>query len=349
MCMDDLTIIDAARLADYFAGELTPEDMVVVDRWLIENPEWKEFTSTLTASRLTASRIDVSAGVKGDFEDNAAQVATLKESLASTLSAERNFNKSVRRTTAPSRGWSHLKTRAAYVMGAVVASLCFVFIGWRLSEESRGISASTAVSTYSTDNGERATVVLVDGSTVVLNVASTLEVPENYGNGNRALRLTGEALFKINSKKGDPFTVETNGVTTKVLGTTFIVRHYKTDTTTKVAVNDGKVAVDSLVVSAGEQIVVNTSGGHQVSSVSDTRSIFTSGILIIEPQSLSNAINDLQRWYNVEIKFGDVGVSNRRISGQFAIGSMIELKEILESTFGIRVERSERILTLHSR
>lgn len=344
MCMDDLTTIDAARLADYFAGELNPAEMAAVDRWLIENPEWKEFASTLRASR-----IDVSAVVNGDFEDNAAQVARLKESLASTLSAERTFNKSILRTTAPLRGWSHLRTRAVYMVGAVVASLCFVFIGWRLSEGNRGASSSTAVSTYSTGNGERATVVLVDGSTVVLNVASTLEVPENYGNGNRALRLTGEALFKINSKKGDPFAVETNGVVTRVLGTTFIVRHYKTDTTTKIAVNDGKVAVDSLVVSAGEQVVVSASGSHQISSVADARSIFTSGILVVEPQSLSDAINDLQRWYNVEIRFGDVDVSNRRISGHFAIGSLIELKEILESTFGIRVERSERILTLHSR
>ena len=51
-----------------------------------------------------------------------------------------------------------------------------------------GTVKQQAVSMYVTDQGERANIVLPDGNTVALNVASRLEVPADYLAGDHALR-----------------------------------------------------------------------------------------------------------------------------------------------------------------
>jgi ferric-dicitrate binding protein FerR (iron transport regulator) len=107
------------------------------------------------------------------------------------------------------------------------------------------------VATYATANGERGAVTLTDGSTVILNAASRLDVPANYSSGNRTVRLIGEGLFTVSSHAGHPFTVISGLTKTRVLGTSFVVRHYGTDTTVMVAVRTGKVSVGTTVVTAG--------------------------------------------------------------------------------------------------
>jgi transmembrane sensor len=73
--------------------------------------------------------------------------------------------------------------------------------------------------TYVAEAGETRTVALDDGSTVVLASTSRLMV-ETEDDGERRVRLTGEALFEV-VPNGDPFIVETPTAITTVLGTTF--------------------------------------------------------------------------------------------------------------------------------
>jgi ferric-dicitrate binding protein FerR (iron transport regulator) len=203
------------------------------------------------------------------------------------------------------------------------------------------------MSTYATGNGQRATISLPDGSTVVLNVASRLDVPSDYANGNHALRLTGEGLFTVAHHRGVPFTVTAGQTTTRVLGTSFVVRRYAQDTAVIVAVKDGKVAVGSAIATAQRMITVGANGIARVQDVDPARFTFANGVLTLGVRSLSDAIPELNRWYDADIRLADPAIGAQRIKGSFTAGSLADLADILTLTFDVRVVRDGNVLTLY--
>lgn len=90
-----------------------------------------------------------------------------------------------------------------------------------------------------TNFGEQKSVVLKDGSEVILNSKSTISYnQDNWGN-NRTLTLSGEAYFKV--AKGKTFSVITENGTVEVLGTQFNVN--STEAFFDVICFEGKVRV----------------------------------------------------------------------------------------------------------
>jgi ferric-dicitrate binding protein FerR (iron transport regulator) len=235
------------------------------------------------------------------------------------------------------------------VVGVVACTLA-VFAGWRLHESNGDRSDATLWSTYSTANGQRATITLPDGSIVALNVGSRIQVPTDYASGNRALHLTGEALFTVVPSDASPFTVVAGPSTTRVLGTSFLVRHYPTDTVATIAVQHGKVMVDSTVVVAAQQLSVGWNSRSVVRPVNASPFSFVAGVLTFDETPLGEAIPVLSRWYDIEIRLADSSLATRRITGDFGAGSSAHFTSIVLGAFNdIGVTQDGRILTLYQR
>lgn len=230
---------------------------------------------------------------------------------------------------------------------AVAAALCIV-AGWQLSEYSSDKQAQGHYSVYTTARGERATVILPDSTIVLLNVASRLEVPLNYYSGNRSVKLSGEALFTVVHESVHPFVVTSKSSVTKVLGTTFSVRQYETEEQAEVAVRDGKVMVQTTVLTAGQRLE-SYSDGH-VGPVTESRPhqfAFERGVLSLPRMPLSVAVAHLNRWYDAVIHIADPRVGDQFIEGQFPAGSVSDMIERLEWTYDIRVERNGDSVTVY--
>ena len=97
-----------------------------------------------------------------------------------------------------------LRHRVWYIAASLVIGIVGVIIGWKGATRHDIVPMLGAVSTYTTLSGERANIMLPDGSTVALNVASRLEVPVDYAAGNHTLHLVGEALFTSAAPCGNP-------------------------------------------------------------------------------------------------------------------------------------------------
>ncbi len=246
-------------------------------------------------------------------------------------------------------GIASVRNRIRYTLIGTVLGAILLIATWRASAYRLTTAMAAHASIYTTANGERATITLPDGSTVVLNVASRLEVPGDFAAGNRALRLSGEAMFTVVPASGAPFTVRAGSSMARVLGTRFVVRHYSTDSVTSLAVQDGKVAVGSTVVTAAQQALVPRQGLPIVTAVPPSRFTFATSVLTLEGQRLIDAIPELNRWYDADIRLGDIDLDARRVGGQFVAGSLGDLTKILAMTLGVRVERNGQILTLYSR
>lgn len=86
------------------------------------------------------------------------------------------------------------------------------------------------------------TVVLRDGTSIILQPQSFIQVPKDFIGDLREVYLTGEAFFEVKRDPTKPFLVHTKEIVTRVLGTSFNVRGFEDENVT-VRVKTGKVSV----------------------------------------------------------------------------------------------------------
>jgi ferric-dicitrate binding protein FerR (iron transport regulator) len=86
---------------------------------------------------------------------------------------------------------------------------------------------------------------LPDGSRVDLQKGSRLRYRKEMTGPLREVTLTGEAFFNVRKNPHKPFVVYANGLVTKVLGTSFLIKAWADAPTVTVAVSTGRVSVYS--------------------------------------------------------------------------------------------------------
>lgn len=86
-------------------------------------------------------------------------------------------------------------------------------------------------------------VNLEDGSKITLTPESTIRYARTFDDNKREVYLTGEAFFDIQKDSARPFFVYANELVTKVLGTSFTIKAYKTSKEVTVEVKTGRVSV----------------------------------------------------------------------------------------------------------
>lgn len=270
----------------------------------------------------------------------------------SAIMAAINSGEVNRQPASASLNRSALSFKSSYSALAVLAVVTVVaFSGWWGSKKQSTAGGAAADSyVYATEYGEQANVRLPDGSQVLLNVGSTLKVPTNFGNGSREVMLEGEALFTVTSLTSVPFSVKSGSTVTRVLGTSFLVRRYSTDSTVTVAVRDGRVAVDgNTVLGRDERATVFNNGSTQVDSVNKGQFAFASNMLLLDDVPLSSAIQDMNRWFDVDIKLGTYSLGSKRIIATFTERSVSELAANLELALDLKVVRNGNKLVLFTK
>lgn len=365
-------------LDQYLAGECSATEATVVRDWLAADPEmhervmadvrrirdvakwrpamWSAATAWERAMRefgLSGEREEEPQGAKSVVGVLARRVASKEERLLEgsdvpIVMGLRGRTKQHPRQLASFKA-QPLPRAIWYAVATVVIGGLGAVIGWHDGIHQRFEHTLRPISTYTTTSGQRATMTLLDGTTVVLGVASRLDVPSDFSAGDHTVHLIGEALFTVTHHADVPFTVIAGATKTRVLGTSFLVRHYPNDTSTTVAVRDGKVVVDSAVVTAQHLVEV---GPHRILAgrrADPSAFSFATGVLTLNITPLPDAIPELDRWFDVDIRLGDPVLAKERIMGRFTTGSVAELTHLLEMAYDVRVVRDGHVLTLFPR
>lgn len=171
-----------------------------------------------------------------------------------------------------------------------------------------GRNASTkdlSTQTYKALNG-KSEMVLPDGSTVWLNKGSELTFETSF-NENRAVKLSGEALFDVKKDTGNPFIVSVDDIKVKVEGTRFNVQAYPEESDIRVALLEGKVSVlsnkDIFEMTPGEIASFNRTSQLLLLESGDVgfEAFWADRSYTFKDKSLSYICKYLERWYNIEI------------------------------------------------
>ena len=169
-----------------------------------------------------------------------------------------------------------------------------------------------------TPRGKDYHLTLSDGTQVWLNADSKLEFPKHFKGSQRKVKLQGEAYFEVAKDASKPFMVETEYFNTTVLGTTFNIKAY-TPKDANIVLIEGSVRVasgkQSLTLVPGQQASLNaklsTLNVKEVDTYPYTQ--WREGFFYFEDQSLFEIMQELGRWYNVNIAFDDPQKMNVRL------------------------------------
>ncbi|MFY0594436.1 FecR family protein [Roseivirga sp.] len=169
---------------------------------------------------------------------------------------------------------------------------------------------------------------LPDGSDITLGAVTEVNYSEESWNEARTLDLDGQAYFDV--EKGATFTVETPLGNVKVLGTEFDVQNL--DDLFAVNCFEGSVAVtfndQREVLKPGEGLLYEGGALRKV-EFNDASPTWTAGMSVYDAVSLVTVVEDLKRYYNVEI---DLPTENadKVFDGSFSHGN---LESALRSIF----------------
>lgn len=213
--------------------------------------------------------------------------------------------------------------------------------------------------TYTTANGQRASIVLSDGTKVMLNVASRLSVPLDFGKTSRSLYLEGEARFDVMHDNAKPFVVYAGGAVVRDLATVFGVRAYPGAPSTQVVVASGKVAIKSdaapqpngATLLAGQAANITVTGETTVSKnvpVDDLLG-WTTGRLVIDNIPMRDALTLLSRWYDVQFEVRDSSQLAGTLTATVQARPLTE-KDLADLAYilGARVTMHGRLVTISS-
>lgn len=204
-----------------------------------------------------------------------------------------------------------------------------------------------SVLSYKVNPGVKGTIVLPDGSEVILNSASTLRTPARFENGKRVVELEGEGYFKVESNPDWPMYVRTSrGVTVKVTGTEFNLSTYSDDAALKLTLVRGKVSLldekseTEVVVREKEEVVVGA-GAQLEKPTRKTADMklntsWKDGYLVFDNTPIREVIKKMERWYGVDITVADARVMNNTFTASFRSESLQQVLTLLDITCGIK-------------
>ena len=178
---------------------------------------------------------------------------------------------------------------------------------------------------------QKETIILIDGSKIMLNAESEITYDRNYNIKNRNIKLKGEAYFEVQNNDL-PFIIETKHGKVTVLGTSFNVRSRKDGF--EVGVNEGIVSIsnDSTSIQLLKGQHINVSKTFNYKSISDISyekyPDWINQKIYCKNTKLDQLFDEIERTFNVEIEFSKPSLKNMTLTG---IIIAKDIHEVLET------------------
>ncbi|MCB5184255.1 FecR domain-containing protein [Methylobacillus gramineus] len=290
------------------SGTASQEEHAACERWKMQHPQ----------HQLVWDRLNIVGQQVQQIPANAAHAALGNEHLI-----RQKTNVLMRRRQA-------LKFIAIGMMTAGVAGSGYEWLPWR-----------PMLAEYTTRVGERKQVMLADGSSVMLNTSSAMDV--QYADNLRQLALhQGEALITTAHDPAvhqRPFVLATTHGSLQALGTKFLVRQQHANTL--VSVLEGAVEVTAgsarQILKAGEQLLFSEHEIGPIAALNPDILSWINGVIVARHMRLVDFIAELDRYRRGRL-YCDNAVAELRISGVFPIDQPHKVLQALTETLPINVE-----------
>ncbi len=177
--------------------------------------------------------------------------------------------------------------------------------------------------TANVKSGSKSEIILPDGTKVQLNGATTITYDANNSK-QRLVQLSGEAFFDVAKNPDCPFRVIANGLQIEVVGTSFNVNTYKKGVVeTSLLTGQIKISGSSLpqeyILTPGEKATYSSINNALKITQADVHveTGWCDDYLIFDSEPLIDVIEEIERWYGVEIELRCPQIGQDLLSGSF--------------------------------
>lgn len=330
-------------LARYVAGESPALEATAMRAWLEAHPEDAALVAVVKArSERVVQQADISvstdaalarvrARIDAEAQNDAPPMLRVERGGAAASSGARP----AAAVAAPRRSWRVV----GFAMAAGLAAIAAVG-QWRAGS----VSGAGVAQEYRTQVGQRDSVRLPDGSTVVLAPGSVLTLAADYGTRTREVTLEGAAYFDVQHDEGHPFTVHTASADIRDIGTAFSVKT-AADGEVAVDVTHGIVALSAranaaapVELRAGDRgVLAQQAVTVRRGTVTADDVAWTRGVLSYRDASLAEVRADLQRWYGLELRIADSVLARRTLTASFRGDSATQVVRVIALALGADV------------
>ena len=230
------------------------------------------------------------------------------------------------------------RRRALRLLASMLVALP---VGWLLSRRSSWDAWTADVATAV---GERRSLTLPDGSLLVLNTASAIDI--EFTDTQRLIVLrAGEILLTTHKDPAPvprPLRVQVPQGTMRALGTRFSVR--RDGERSQVAVFEQAVEVSprqgvAEVLRGGQAASFDATGVQASEAVDDTAALWEHGMLVAKDMRLDHVVAELARYRRGVLRC-DPAVAGLRVSGALSVADTDAGLLALERTLPVRVSRT---------
>ncbi|SDL34898.1 FecR family protein [Pedobacter sp. ok626] len=264
-------------LEKYFNGTCTERERTAVEQWL-EQSEDLPITPPTQADRIIKERAS----------------AALNEKVESHKKMQAN------------RKWQ--LGIAASVLIACVFTLFFKYYQPKVNSE---VESHIIWKTTATAMGQKAKLILPDGSTIELNGGSVVSYPEHFTSERTIKLLQGDAFFMVTKDAKHPFVVKTgNNSQIKVLGTHFNVKQNRHKSRIEITLNSGKISFERKgklmqLLLPGQQLCyfpASDAISQPVDIDTTETDAWRKNILLFKETPVAQVLNELEQFYGVTFK-----------------------------------------------
>lgn len=218
------------------------------------------------------------------------------------------------------------------VAAAVVVILLAGSSYWLYLENSRLSEFLHSDVSVTVKSGEMANMALPDGSIVMLNSATTITYPSNFGYDKRNIYLSGEAFLKVAKNEEIPFFVDTEHLQIEVLGTQFNIVSYGNLVETTLLEGSIKLTTknrnpQTIVLVPNQKAIYSTTTGKL--DVQETTTYFetawTHGELVFRSVDFMDIITKLEQRYGLEIELEGGQYDKALFTGSFKENSVFDV------------------------
>jgi transmembrane sensor len=321
-------IIDDQLLMKYLLQEAGAQEVMSVETWLRKSPGNQQHFNNLKfiweeSLRLADDQNDTEDITWGRIEDRL------------------GFN--TPETAAPETKFQVYRSRlllAASVL--LICSLAWLTFNYFNTTDLVNITAREQIITQ----------VLPDGSMVTLNKNTSIAYPGNFSGTTRPVKLKGEAFFHVAHNASKPFIISVDGVTVKVLGTSFNVK--SRDNKTMIVVETGTVRVrvnhlqDSIELHQGEYVTIVPDQGKLLKEKNNNNlyNYYSSNQLNCEGTPLYELVDVLNEKFKTDIVIITPALVNKPVTADFTDQSLEEILKVVSGTLDIHVEHVNQQILL---
>ncbi|GAA0504446.1 FecR domain-containing protein [Pigmentiphaga daeguensis] len=199
---------------------------------------------------------------------------------------------------------------------------------------------------HHTAAGERQTLVLEDGTSLLLNTRTAVDV--RYDSRVRRVVLIGGEIQVTTGRDRRPFHIETRTGRIRPIGTRFTVRNLDSAPgRTQVAVLEGSAMLEPsagsapLLVRAGQQASFTATSTQGPAAAGPTAGAWVEGVLAAQAMRLEDFLEELGR-YRTGVLTCSRGIADLRITGVFPLADTDQVLQSLEHIFRVKVVRRTR-------